>query len=142
MERETSREKVLNLLTEELSKDRAPTVIISMSELGLVEMTRKRIRPSLTSMLCEPCSYCEGKGYTKKKNTVASEIFRSLEREGMNFVGKGNLLVHCHSDVADWIYGEDGETLEYVEKRIKRNVVFKVEPHFHIEEFEIQTIRS
>src|SRR6185312_11013579 len=80
MEKESHREKVMSLLAEDLQKDRSRTNIISMSPLGLVEMTRKRIRPSLIKTLCEPCSYCDGKGYIKRKATVANEIFRELER--------------------------------------------------------------
>ncbi len=79
MENETNREMVLDHLEQELKKDRAKTAIITMSELGLVEMTRKRIRPSLVSTLCEPCPYCDGKGYVKRPMTVANEIFRALE---------------------------------------------------------------
>ena len=63
MEKETHREQVLHGLEEELKKDRSRTNIVSMSDLGLVEMTRKRIRPSLVKTLCQPCSYCDGKGY-------------------------------------------------------------------------------
>src|SRR5690606_19637721 len=81
MEKTTHREKVMSQLQLELSHDLAKTTVVSMSSLGLVEMTRKRIRPSLVSSLCEPCHYCEGKGYVKRKSTVAQEIFMALERE-------------------------------------------------------------
>ena len=74
------REQVMKLFLEELKLDKARTTVAEISELGLVEMTRKRIRPSLISSLCEPCHYCEGTGYIKKTMTVANEIFRSLEK--------------------------------------------------------------
>lgn len=139
MEKEAHREKLLNQMELELQKDLARTAIVSMSELGLVEMTRKRIRPSLVSTLCEPCPYCDGKGYVKRKVTVANEIFRALEREA----ARGNkvlaMVVHCHSDIADWIYAEETEPLEYIEKKLGRSVAFKVEPGYHIEQFEIYT---
>ncbi|HRO66695.1 MAG TPA: Rne/Rng family ribonuclease, partial [Pseudobdellovibrionaceae bacterium] len=113
MEKESHREKVLETLTEEVSKDRARTNVMSMSSLGLVEMTRKRIRPSLIKTLCEPRQYCEGKGYIKRKSTVSNEIFRELEREIGNLTGKKtNIVVHCHSGVVDWIYETEGDTLE------------------------------
>src|SRR5690606_21122508 len=142
MEKEVHREKVLALLREELQKDRARTAIISMSELGLVEMTRKRIRPSLVSTLCEPCPYCDGKGYIKRKITVANEIFRDLEREVSRSQEGLTTVVHCHSDVADWIYAEESETLEFIEKKLKRSIAFKVEPTYHIEQFEIHTFST
>lgn len=139
MEKMVHREKVMSQLELELQKDLAKTAIISMSELGLVEMTRKRIRPSLVSTLCEPCPYCDGKGYVKRKVTVANEVFRDLERETRR-TGEGlTTVVHCHSDVADWIYAEEAETLEFIEKKLKRSIAFKVEPSYHVEQFEIHT---
>ena len=138
MEKESHKEKVLSVLGEELQKDRARTNIISMSPLGLVEMTRKRIRPSLIKTLCEPCSYCEGKGYTKRKTTVANEIFRELERDLPQVENKKtSITVHCHTDVIDWIYEVEGETLGFIEGKLGRSVQFKIEPAYHIEQYEI-----
>ena len=138
MEKETHREKVLAVLAEELQRDRSRTNIVSMSSLGLVEMTRKRIRPSLIKTLCEPCSYCEGKGFVKRTSTVANEIFRELERDLQGAAPKKNAVtIHCHSDVIDWIYEVEGETLAFVEKKIGRSVQFKIESTYHIEQYEI-----
>ncbi len=81
MEKQGHREKGMALLEEELRKDRARTNIVAMSEIGLVEMTRKRTRPSLIKTVCEPCSYCDGRGYVKQRVTVAHEIMREIERE-------------------------------------------------------------
>jgi ribonuclease G len=138
MEKEVHREKILVALEEDLRRDRARTNIISMSSLGLVEMTRKRIRPSLIKTLCEPCHYCEGKGYVKRKGTVANEIFRELERDVTQLENKKSTVqVHCHRDVVDWIYGVEGETLSIVEKKLGRSVTFKIEPTYHVEQYEI-----
>ncbi len=137
MEKMYHREQVMNLFTQELQKDLARTTITSMSELGLVEMTRKRIRPSLVSTLCEPCPYCDGKGYVRRKSTVANEIFAELEREHSNSNSTEPVVVCCHQDLADWIYAEEAEALEDVEKKLNRSVGFKIEPSFHIEQYEI-----
>ncbi|PWU21809.1 MAG: Rne/Rng family ribonuclease [Bdellovibrio sp.] len=139
MERESHREKVLAHLAEELRKDRARTNIVSMTPLGLVEMTRKRIRPSLIRTLCEPCAYCEGRGYIRRKSTVANEIFRELERDLPQLVSqkKSNILVHCHGEVVDWIYEEEGESLSAMEAKLGRSVTFKIEPAYHREQYEI-----
>jgi len=139
MEKESHREKVLTALREELVKDRARTTVVSMSNLGLVEMTRKRIRPSLVKTLCEPCSYCDGRGYIKQKATIAHEIFRDLEREGKVHSARATTVVHCHTDVGDYIYEEETEALEDIERRIGRNVVLKLEPEYHRERYEIFT---
>lgn len=139
MEKESHREQVLQALEEELKKDRSRTHINSMSELGLVEMTRKRIRPSLVKTLCEPCTYCDGRGYIKRNSTIVHEIFRELEREigiSENAKKKG-IIVHCHSDIVDWVYEVESESLELLEKRIGNSIAFKIEPNYHTEQYEI-----
>ena len=138
MEKESHREQVLQAMQEELKKDRVRTNVTSMSELGLVEMTRKRIRPSLVKTLCEPCSYCDGKGYIKRKATIANEIFREIEREvGLSENTKRNLIVHCHAEIVDWIYEVENETLEHLEKRFGHSIAFKIETAYHLEQYEI-----
>ena len=138
MEKQAHREKVLETMRDEVAKDRARVQVMSMSELGLVEMTRKRIRPSLIRSLCEPCSYCEGKGYIKKKSTIANDIFRKLERDSAQYLNKKqSLIVHCHSDVVDWVYEMESETLEHTEKKIGQSIAFKIEPTYHLEQYEI-----
>jgi ribonuclease G len=138
MEKETHREKVVDAIKEETSNDRARTHVIAMSQLGLVEMTRKRIRPSLIKTLAEPCEYCEGKGYIKKKSTVASEIFREIERESPTLDKKNSsVVIHCHSQIVDWIYEMESESLEHVEKKIGKSIAFKIEPGYHLEQYEV-----
>ncbi len=139
MEKESHREKVLSAMREDLVKDRARTTVVSMSNLGLVEMTRKRIRPSLVKTLCESCSYCDGRGYIKQKATIAHEIFRDLEREGRLANPRATTVIHCHTAVGDYIYEEETEALEDIERRIGRNVVLKLEPDYHRERYEIFT---
>lgn len=138
MEKQTHRDKVLDTFSEELRKDRAKTNIVSMSELGLVEMTRKRTRPSLIKTLCQPCSYCDGKGYIKKKSTVVNEIFREIERD-LEMLGnqKSNIVIHCHNEIVDWIYEVEADTLEALEKKIGKSIAFKIETTYHIEQYEI-----
>lgn len=138
MEKESHREKVLEALSDELKRDRVKTNVNSMSQLGLVEMTRKRIRPSLIKTLCEPCRYCDGKGYIKRKSTVAYEIFRELERDSGGISNKKiNIVVHAHAEVVDWIYEVEGESLENIEKKLGHSVAFKIEPNYHIEQYEV-----
>lgn len=139
MEKIAHRERVLAALQEEVREDPAKVSILSMTELGLVEMTRKRMRPSLIKTLCEPCPYCEGAGYVRKKVTVAQEIFLALEREGGQRGSSGTIVVRCHADVVHWIYSEEGEMIEFLEARLGRSLAFKAEPDFHVEEFEVST---
>ncbi|MCC6276934.1 MAG: Rne/Rng family ribonuclease [Oligoflexia bacterium] len=136
MEKESNREKVLESLKEELAKDRAKTNVLTMSSLGLVEMTRKRTRESLVRTLCEPCSYCDGKGYLKSKTTICYEIFRELAREAKVKEATSS-QVHVHPDIADWLYSEEREMLEETEEYLGRPISIKTEEGFHLEQFEV-----
>lgn len=136
MEKEVHREMVMAALEEELSRDKARTNITQISELGLVEMTRKRIRPSLVKTLCQPCKYCDGKGYVKTASTIASEIFRELEREGVD-AKLVSTTIKVNEAIADWVYEEGSDMLEYMEQKIQRNLIFEVEKDFHVEQYRI-----
>src|SRR3990172_3736815 len=95
MKSEENREKVYQALVDTLRADRSKTTICKISELGLVEMTRKRVRESLARSLSEGCPYCSGEGVIKSKKTICYEIFRSLERQGVLLSGKQvSLYVH------------------------------------------------
>jgi ribonuclease G len=85
MVREDHREAVLAEFRKQLAKDRVKTMAGVFSQLGLVEMTRKRTRESLAHMLCEPCPVCEGKGIVKTARSVAYDIFREILREARQF---------------------------------------------------------
>lgn len=137
MSREAHREKVLSVLREEVARDRARTQIVSMSTLGLVEMTRKRMRPSLVKMLCEPCGYCEGRGYVKQSSTVAHEIFYEIERDRTHLGGRFTTTVKAHPRVADWIFEEGGALLDEGEQRLGHPITVMADPGLHLEQYEV-----
>jgi ribonuclease G len=85
MAREDHRDAVLAEFRKQLARDRVKTMAGSFSQLGLVEMTRKRTRESLAHMLCEPCPACEGKGTVKTARSVAYDILREILREARQF---------------------------------------------------------
>ena len=95
MDRPQNRDKVTRAFNERLRRDRAKASVTRISELGLVEMTRKRTRESLLHTLTEPCPHCEGKGYIKSRRTVAYEILRELRRQG-DLVEGDTVLVEVH----------------------------------------------
>jgi len=136
MEKEPHREKVHAALEEALKNDKAKTNILKISELGLVEMTRKRVRESIGRILCEPCPYCEGKGYVKSKTTMAYEIFRDLQREMRNAPGY-RMTLNVHPNVASLLYDEERSGIEELEKHHQKQITIHARPGFHIEQFEI-----
>jgi ribonuclease G len=85
MSRDDHRESVLAEFRKQLARDRVKTMAGNFSQLGLLEMTRKRTRESLAHLLCEPCAVCEGKGIVKTARTVTYDIFREILREARQF---------------------------------------------------------
>ena len=136
MKKEESREKVFQTLKEVLTKDKSRTNILRISELGLVEMTRKRTSEDLIGYLSEPCFYCDGKGFLKSKETICYEIFRGIKKEAAKIPGN-KIFVALHPEVADLIYEEERSYLEDLENHIKKKIIIKVKENLHIEQFEI-----
>jgi ribonuclease G len=138
MEKKDHREKVFNALVEALKMDRARTNILKISDLGLVEMTRKRTRESIVRTLCESCSYCDGRGYVKSKQTICYEIFRQIQREGWTLQGK-KLVLNIHPEMANLLYDQEHEVLERLEQELGKTILLKTRYDFHIEQFEISS---
>src|SRR4051812_15312039 len=138
MDRPHNREKVTRLFNEHLRKDRSKAAVTRISELGLIEMTRKRTRESLLHNLTEPCTACEGKGYTKSRRTVTYELLRELRRQG-DLVEGDTVLVEVHPDVAQVLGAADRPFLEEMEKRLQKRIVVKARGSFHVEDFEIRS---
>ena len=91
MEKEENKQRVYRALEEALRKDRARPSIQKISDLGLIEMTRKRTRDTMVRALCESCSHCEGKGFVKSRETVAYEVLRDVERDGIDQIGRAHV---------------------------------------------------
>ena len=122
-----------------LKKDKAKTNVIGMSELGLVQMTRKRTRDSITKNICSACPYCSGKGYTKSYKTIAYEVFRELERDSLDKEIK-KIVVYMHPAVVDHIYQNEKSLVDYMEKKYKKTFVFEAEKELHHEQYEISLV--
>ncbi len=115
MERVEDREKILSTLEQYLKEDRAKTSVVNISPLGLVEITRKRVRDSVIRMMSEPCPYCDGKGVIKSKITVCYEIMRQLTRLAMQN-RNASILVEAKEEVADLLLEHESESIEEIEK--------------------------
>jgi ribonuclease G len=125
-------EEVIRVLTEALKNDRSKPTVSELTELGLVEMTRKRVRHSLMTMLTEPCSYCEGTGRTSSDVTVSLEVLHKLESLFCRVRDK-SVVVEVHPRVAERLQGADSDGLEEVTAKFKREVLIEEKPDFHIE---------
>jgi ribonuclease G len=136
MDKPQNRDKVFKALQDALGRDKAKTNVLKISELGLVEMTRKRVRESVTRMTSEPCSYCDGKGHIKGKITVAYEIFREIRRDAGSF-HEPTLVVNCHPEVARILQGSERDELRYLMDRFNKTIQVKPQQGYHQEQFDI-----
>jgi ribonuclease G len=136
MEKEENKLRVYRALEEELKKDRSRPQILKISELGLVEMTRKRTRDTMVRALCDSCVQCEGKGYIKSKTTVAYEILREIEREGIER-DVPKMLIQAHPDVIDVLAIDERESLDQLERRYKKQIYLQAVADHHPEQFEV-----
>ncbi|ABS24951.1 Rne/Rng family ribonuclease [Anaeromyxobacter sp. Fw109-5] len=136
MDKPQNRDKVFKALQDALGRDKAKTNVLKISELGLVEMTRKRVRESVTRVMNEPCSYCEGKGHLKSKITITYEIFREIRREAVHFP-EPVLVVNCHPEVARILQGSEREELRYLMDRFNKTIQVKPQSGYHQEQFDI-----
>jgi hypothetical protein len=141
MEKDENRHRVYRALEEALKKDRSRPTILKISELGLVEMTRKRTRDTIVRALCEPCQHCEGKGFVKSKQTVAYELLREIEREGIDRDSK-RILISAHPDVIDILAIDERETLDMLERRFRKQIFLQADPGMHAEQYEVAGEKS
>jgi len=119
MDKEGNRRKVWDAFQKALARDRSRTNVTKISELGLVEMTRKRTRESLVQLLTEPCPTCEGAGVVKSVATVAYEILREVRRSG-TLVDSEKIEIECAPRVAELLSRQERDYLDHLEKRFQK----------------------
>ena len=127
---------VLETLEAQLKKDRTRAHVLGMTQLGLIEMTRKKVRQSLDEVLQRPCPYCEGKGKVFSEETMAARIERELA-EYLKGQEHEAVLVECHPYVAALLIGPGGQNLRRMEEEWGKRVYIKGREHLHIAEHRI-----
>jgi ribonuclease G len=136
MVREDHREAVLAEFRKQLGRDRVKTMAGGFSQLGLVEMTRKRTRESLAHMLCEPCPTCEGKGIVKTPRSVAYDIFREILREARQFNPR-EFRVVASPKVIELFLDEESQHLAGLSEFIGKPVSLQSEAAMGQEQYDI-----
>jgi ribonuclease G len=139
MTREEHRQAVLAELRKQLARDRVRTTVSGFTQLGLVEMTRKRTRESLAHMLCEPCPTCEGRGQVKTTRTVCYEILREILREARQFNPK-EFRVVASATVVEMLLDEESVHLAGLSEFIGKPISLTAEPTGSPEHYDIVLI--
>lgn len=128
--------QVLRMLEKTLEKDHTKTKISGVSELGLVEMTRKRTRESLEQMLLESCPHCEGRGAVKTTETICYEIFREILREERAY-GALSYLILASQPIIDRLLDEDSNGLADLEAFIGKTIKLQAETQYAQDQYDI-----
>ena len=136
MEKKSNQEKVFSALSEAFTKDRSKTNILPISDMGLLQMTRKRTRKPLTRLLCDPCPYCDGEGYIISIKTICYSIYREILRYAADMTGS-RLTLRVNPEVADFLHGEENRLIPGLEKNIGKQIVIYPDKRYHMEAFEI-----
>ena len=134
MESADARERVYTAFVDELKRDRAKTHVLPISGLGVIEMTRKRVRESLGRRLTDPCPYCEGRGRIRSRSTIAHEIFREVARQADK---EGHVMVLANPEIAAILAEEESDTLTKVEEFIGKPVIVEARNDFHHEAYRV-----
>ena len=130
------RRQVLRNLERALERDHVRTAISPVSDLGLVQMTRKRTRESLERTLCETCATCQGRGTVKSAETVCYEIFREILREARSY-DNDTLLVLASQSVVDRLLDEESGNVADLEEQIGKTIRFQVEGLYTQEQYDV-----
>jgi ribonuclease G len=136
MEREEHRQQVSRALKRALGEDKSRTNVLEISELGLVEMTRKRVRQGLQSLLMHHCPTCKGTGVVKSTPAITAEIYRRIQTAVVD-VGGPEVLVRVNPELAAYLQDEEAEGVATLQRRIQRKVTVQGVAALHKDEYEI-----
>jgi ribonuclease G len=137
MDERRNRQKVMEALQQELSKDKSPSKILQFNEFGLVAITRKRVKQSLERTLCQPCQTCNGTGMTKSVRTICYSIHQEVRKLLPHLQEGEELVIRCHPDVSRALRDGEREVLTEIEDLTRKIVTVKADPLMHVEQFDI-----
>ena len=136
MKSEEHQRQTLRTLEKAVEKDKTTSHVGGFSDLGLVQMTRKRTRESLEHVLSESCHVCDGRGSIKSAETVCSEIFREILREARAYENN-RLLVLASQSVVDRLIDEDAGVVADLQELLDKQIEFQVESVYTQEQFDV-----
>jgi ribonuclease G len=136
MEDDDHRQQLMAALRAALATDRAQTQIAGVSELGLVEMTRKRTRESLEHLLCEICPACEGRRFVKSVETICHDIYRDALRQSRQFA-ISEMVILANPEVVERLLDEEAPVLADLQAQVGKPVRLQSEALYPIEQYDV-----
>ena len=139
MEERKNRQRVHQVLEQELRKDRSPSKAVQVSEFGLIVVTRKRAKQSLERQLTEPCPYCSGSAVIKATSTICYDILSEMRKLAGDLNGHA-VLLRVNPDVARALKEEERGVLRELERVLGRRPRLKPDAQLHHEQFDVMTL--
>ena len=141
MERGRNRDKVYQALVDAMANDKARTRISRISDLGLVEISRERVREDLLRTLSDVCSDCDGRGYTRSALTVVYDMFRDIRRIG-RAAGQQTVVVGAHPHIVEMLQETEPETLERLQREFHCRIMVNADPLLPLEQYDIVVLEE
>jgi ribonuclease G len=139
MEEKKNRQKVAQVVEQELRRDRAPSKAVQVSDFGLIIITRKRVKSSLERLLTEPCPYCSGVGHIKASATICYDILTEVKKVSHDLDGY-SLVLRVNPEVARALRDESRSVLKELEATVGRSVTVRSDEQLHHEQFDVMAI--
>ena len=136
MDRHEDRRKVYQALQQEIKRDRAKTNILRISELGLVEMTRQRTRPSITSVLTQICPYCDGHGFVLSVDTVVTNVLRAIKKAAHKSQ-KRKFKVIANELVVSRLLDRRSKLIQQLKREMDLHIRIEGNVDLHLEDYQI-----
>jgi len=139
MEEKKNRQKVAQVVEQELRKDRAPSKSVQVSDFGLIIITRKRVKSSLERQLTEPCPYCSGTGMIKASATICYDILTEVKKVSSELDGY-SLVLRVNPEIARALKDENRGVFRELETAVGRPVTVRPDEQLHHEQFDVMAI--
>ena len=139
MEERKNRQKVFHAMEQELRRDRSPSKAIQVADVGLIIVTRKRVKQTLERQLTEPCPYCSGSGTIKSMSTICYEILAEMQKIRGDLNGHG-IVLRVNPDIAQVLEKEERGVLRDLRATLGRDLTLKPDARLHHEQFDVMAM--
>ncbi|WP_058485225.1 Rne/Rng family ribonuclease [Defluviitalea phaphyphila] len=136
MKSKENKKKVIEILKQELKKDRVKSSVLGITRLGLVELTRKKTGPSLTSLLFSKCNICNGRGMIPSVKYIGSKIEKEIDFIFTHTI-YNNIIIEANKEIINWFNSKEYSYKKAIEKKYKKNLVFVENNSLLNEEYKI-----
>ena len=139
MEERKNRQKVFQTMEQELRRDRSPSKAVQVTDVGLIVVTRKRVKQTLERQLTGPCPYCSGNGTIKSTSTICYEILAEMQKIQGDLNGHG-VVLRVNPESAQALQEEERGVLRDIRATVGRELTLRSDAKLHHEQFDVMAM--